>query len=89
MIDDDRSGNFDFKEFARVMSAGDVTKMEKVSQKIDGVAEHAKKEADAERKRREYKASLVGMTYEEYEEYYGADRAWAEGLGAWGSLPRP
>ena len=24
--------------------------------------------------------------YEEYEEYYGADRAWAEGLGAWGSL---
>ena len=85
-IDADASGNFDFKEFARVMSAGDVMKMAKVAEKVDGIEEHRKKMEAEERKRREYKASLVGMTYEEYEEYWGADRAWAEGLGDWGKM---
>jgi hypothetical protein len=35
-IDADESGCFDFKEFARVMNAGDVMKMEAIADKFDG-----------------------------------------------------
>lgn len=73
LIDADESGNFDYKEFARVMSAGDVMKMESVQGYYDGFKAKAQEEEDKERKRKEYEASLVGMTVEEYEAYWGAN----------------
>ena len=70
LIDADESGNFDYKEFARVMSAGDVLKMEAVSDYYDGYSAKMKESEDRERKMKEYEAALVGMTAEEYEAYW-------------------
>jgi len=70
MIDADASGSFDYKEFARVMSSGDVMKMDAVAARFDGY-EAKRLEAEAkERAAKEYQAKLVGMTVEEYDAYW-------------------
>jgi len=74
LIDADESGSFDFKEFSRVMSAGDVMKMEKVKDYHDGFKEKADEAAAADWKRREIEAAQVGMTVEEYDAYYAGNK---------------
>lgn len=73
-IDADESESFDFKEFSRVMSSGDVMKMAKIEDKFDG---HEAKRLEAEAQQRafeEARAKQVGMTVEEYNEYYKGNK---------------
>jgi hypothetical protein len=70
LIDYDRSGEFDFSEFTRVLMSPDVFNMEAVHKKVmPKVYDHA---AAEERKRelQRLKAAAVEMTVEEYCEYY-------------------
>ena len=75
LIDADASGEFDFREFSRVMTAGDVLKMETIKDKFDGFKAKQEEEEEKERKRKEYEASLVGMTAQEYEDYWAPTKA--------------
>ena len=70
MIDADSSDSFDFKEFTRIMNAGDVFSMGSIASKVDGYElERQKKEAE-ERAALEFKAKSLDMTVEEYLDYY-------------------
>ena len=71
LIDADESNSFDFKEFSRVMSAADVMKMTAVQERFDGYQAKIDEAAAADIARRTHEASLVGMTMEEYEDYWG------------------
>jgi len=75
LIDADESNNFDYKEFSRVMSAGDVMQMSAVKEKFDGYQAKIDEEKARERAAKEHEARLVGMTVEEYEDYWGATKA--------------
>ena len=70
MLDADQSNSFDYKEFARVMSAGDVFKMDKVKEVFDGYEAKIQERKERELKARTHEAALVGMTLEEYEAYW-------------------
>lgn len=70
MIDQDASGSFDFKEFARVISSGDVLKLEAVQDRFDGYEAKRLEEEAAARAILEAKAARSGMTVEEYEAYW-------------------
>jgi Ca2+-binding EF-hand superfamily protein len=70
LIDDDQSGHFDFKEFSRVMSAGDVMNMKKIENRFDGFQAKLDEEAAAERAQLEYVAKQAGMSVEAYQEYW-------------------
>ena len=70
LIDEDQSGHFDFKEFSRVMSAGDVMNMKKIEDKFDGFQAKLDEEAAAERAHLEFVANQAGMTVEEYQNYW-------------------
>ena len=74
-IDADASGSFDYKEFARVLSASDVMNMVKIADKVDGHLEEQKKIAAQEYAVKEMEAKRAGMTVEEYEKY------WSEAMG--------
>jgi len=71
LIDADESNSFDFKEFSRVMSSSDVMKMAAVQDKFDGYQAKIDEAKAADIARRTHEASLVGMTMEEYENYWG------------------
>lgn len=75
LIDADESGTFDFREFSRVMTAGDVLNMEAVRDRYDGYAAKAQEEEDRQRAIKEAEAALVGMTAEEYEAYWAPTMA--------------
>ena len=70
-IDADESGNFDFREFSRVMSSGDVMNMAKIEDKVDGYQKVLDEQIAQERAAKEYEAKQLGLTVEEYEDYYG------------------
>lgn len=70
LVDDDNSGAFDFKEFSRVMNAGDVMNMGAVKTYYDGYEAKIREAKEQERAAKEAQAAQVGMTVEEYEAYY-------------------
>ena len=69
LVDADNSGEFSYQEFARVMEAKDVYSMGELRQKAevkDGAAEYRAQKKEAQRR----KAAAVGMTVDEYCDYY-------------------
>jgi len=69
-IDADSSDSFDFKEFTRVMMAGDVMNMASIAAKVDGFELQRQKEEAEARAALEFKAKQAGMTVEEYQAYW-------------------
>jgi len=70
LVDDDNSGAFDFKEFSRVMNAGDVMNMGAIRTYYDGYEAKMREAKEQEQAAREAQARQAGMTVEEYEAYY-------------------
>lgn len=83
-IDADESGSFDFQEFTRVMSSGDIFAMAEIKTKVDAYAEAQKKREAEELAVLTAKAKAAGMTVEEYKAYWASipGIAWNETTSA-------
>jgi len=71
LIDFDSSGNFDFGEFTRVLTSEDVMNMNGPKVQVDNRGQQMRRELEAKRAAQERIAANVGLTVDEYCEYYG------------------
>ena len=66
----DGDGRIDYNEFCRMLNADDVFNMGNIAQKLDVQQAMAKRQLDDKRERQEAIAAKVGMSVEQYCEYF-------------------
>jgi len=71
LIDYDKNGEFDFQEFVRVLTSADINNMEEIKTKVDNRGDQMRRALDEKRKAQEKVAANVGLTVQEFCEYYG------------------
>ena len=71
LIDYDKNGEFDFQEFVRVLTSDDVNNMVAIKTKVDSRGDQARRALEEKRKAQEKIAANVGLTVQEFCEYYG------------------